>query len=306
MGNADSVCGATVDAGIVAGMRCRAGPIQGTVLVGDALHASATDRLVVGIAHKKADQGAATLGDAVLHDAEGVLAAVKVRAAVDTAANACSTGQTEVSWAGAVAVSVALVHGNGHTASSTLRVAGEAGLALALALVLHGDALAVRCTGEVDAGLGTAVNAEGIRLTGGQRGTLHISGALLLAGNALLIQVSDVAVIALTVRLVFHRHTVSTRLAAGKLASVEAFLDAVIQWLANVRLVEAVAIQFALIALLLSAAILQVVCIAGVAGVALAVSSVVDCFASSVGSTGDARAGVQAVQRSGGGVLTAV
>lgn len=143
------------------------------------------------------------------------------------------------------------MHGNGYTASSALRITGETGLALALALVLHRDALAVRCTGEVNASFGTAVKAvQWVCLAGRQRRALVVSGALLFTGNAFLILVADVAVIALTVGLMFHGYTVSTVLAAGKLTGVEALLDAVILRLADVRLITAVAILFAFIALL--------------------------------------------------------
>lgn len=90
--NADSVVGAPVDAWIVAEILCRAGAIQGTVLVGDALHAETSLGLVVGTADKKTHQWAAALSYAVLHYAERILATVVVMAAVDAAANAVTIG----------------------------------------------------------------------------------------------------------------------------------------------------------------------------------------------------------------------
>lgn len=88
VGNANGIRGAAINARVVAGMRCRAGPIRWTVLVGDAVDASAAYRLVVGVTHVETDQRTATLGHSVLHQAEGVLAAVKTGTAVDAASDA--------------------------------------------------------------------------------------------------------------------------------------------------------------------------------------------------------------------------
>lgn len=105
----------------------------------------------------------------------------------------------------------------------------------------------------------------------------------------------------------FDGHTMSSRLATGKLAGIKTPLDAVILRFANIRFISAIAILFAFIAfLLVSTTGLKVVCITRVAGQAFTVSSMSTRSTASIRSTGDAVADVQAVKCSGGSVLASV
>lgn len=111
-----------------------------------------------------------------------------------------------------------------------------------------------------------------------------------------MVLVADVAVVALTISLVFHSYTMSACFAVGKLTGVKALLDAVVLCFANIRFIGAITIQFTFIALLfVSTTVLQVVCIARIAGKAFTVSSMSTGFTASIRSTGNTVAHVQAV-----------
>ncbi len=98
VGNADGICGAAVDAVVVAGVRCKTGPAHST-----RVHPQ-FDRKGCP---QKTDQKKTTLHDLVFHDAKGVFATVKVCAAVNAVTNARRTSQTGVRWVKTVDVSVA-------------------------------------------------------------------------------------------------------------------------------------------------------------------------------------------------------
>lgn len=92
-----------------------------------------------------------------------------------------------------------------------------------------------------------------------------VAGTLIFARDAFLALVTHLSLDTVAVGLVLHCLALDTVFTVGELASMEALLNAIIERLANVGVIGAVKILFALVSFLLSAAILQIVGISRVA-----------------------------------------